>query len=91
MVTVLIKSFMIIGIRVDLKSGMKTEAILATKLPERTISMSSGLMLILNFLTVKNGASSAATDPAYVPTSSSKSKPIFLIFMVATPDTDRIP
>jgi hypothetical protein len=55
------------------------------------MSMSSGLMLTLNFWTVKNGASSAATDPAYVPTSSSISNPIFLMLMVAVPETDRIP
>lgn len=91
MVTVLIKSLTIIGISVDLKSGMKTDAIFATKLPERTMSMSSGLMLTLNFWTVKNGASSAATDPAYVPTSSSISNPIFLMLMVAVPETDRMP
>jgi len=48
-VTVLIKSLTIIGMRVDLKSGIKTEAIFATKLPERTMSMSSGLMLTFNF------------------------------------------
>ena len=77
--------------RVDLKSGMKTEAILATKLPERVISMSSGLMFTFIFWTVKSGASSEATVPVYVPTSSSISKLIFLILMVAVPETDNIP
>lgn len=91
MVTVLIKSLTIKGIRVDLKSGMNTEAIFATKLPERVISMSSGLMFTFNFWTVNSGASSEATVPDYVPTSSSISNPIFLILIVAVPVTDNIP
>jgi hypothetical protein len=49
--------------RVDLNKGMNTEAILATRLPERVISISSGLMLTSNFPTFKNGASSFGIDP----------------------------
>jgi len=60
--TVVFNSSTINGIRVDLKKGMKTEAILATRLPDRVISISFGLMLISNFPTFTYGASSFGID-----------------------------
>jgi len=76
-----------LGIIVDLKSGMKTEAILATRDPVRVTSRSSGLMLIPVFWTLIFGANSVDGVPGYSWTSISMSIPIFLTSTLTVPVT----
>lgn len=72
---------------VDLKSGMKTDAILATSDPESVTSRSSGLIVMADFWTVSFGAFSVDGVPACSDTSTSISILIFLTLTLADPPT----